>query len=558
VAITLAVTLLIFMAGWVRLAPHEGYFPIPGGYRAYSVYDIEHILRTGHEIRLSDKHDVTSYSSGIYLGTQDILRHKVDSAIILLLGLGPGDLPHYYKYGLWSPLLMFPLAALALYCALRRANGLQVEVPAALTILAFSVLGSFNMLSVSYHGETNTVTGWTFMFVALYGLVRIPDDAVKGRLLFFAFSTLVIFLYHTSAVLLACAVLSLATFDLLSLQKRAPRSHSAVTMLVVLLFVLTYFMYVSVSFFNLFAKTLKNAPSVVNYLLRQQSAKAPRDSALTDLLSTGDASFKVPMATLAALVAIPVVVVILMGLFKPSRSVLGDRSVRVLVPWLLGLVPFAAALFFWSGFSGVLWKAGEFGSLFAVVALAALFAARLNHWAQLLLHLLVVTCIGLSVFLFNGYERHGPSHLTYAEQEAATWLAARATDNEAVFTDLRLAAPLITSNHLAVIGINDYEEPETVRRWLAAIYYGTDPVAASNALHQIALPPHGTLRYAMFSRRAENDLPGIKGYDYNFKGAPVGYTDKLLRAPGFTLLYDNGTVRIFEVADAGNAGQLDR
>src|SRR5579884_1605108 len=174
-AIVLSVIVLLLLAAGLRMAPHSGFYPIPAGFRAYSVYDIRHILRTGHEIRLSEKHNVTSYSSGIYLGTDDILRHKVDASVMLLLGLRPRDLQPYYHFGLWSPLVAFPLAVLALYYALCRCNNRKARSVDAVALVAFSVLGSFMMIDVTFHGETNTATGWTFMAVAMYGLVRIRE-----------------------------------------------------------------------------------------------------------------------------------------------------------------------------------------------------------------------------------------------------------------------------------------------------------------------------------------------------------------------------------------------
>lgn len=547
VGLVVVVVLIIIGAAIVRLTPFASFYPIPGTYRAYSVYDIRHILETGHEIRTGERTALTSYASGIYLGTHDILRHKVDSAIMLLLGLNVGDLETYYHYALWSPLIMFPLAALALTYALHRANGTQARPATLLPVLIFSLLGSFNMLSVSYHGESNTVTGWTFMLVAIYGLVRIPDNPVRGRVIFLMFSSLLTILYHTPAILLACVVLSLGIFSLRYWRISAPRSHSTQTMILVLLLIISHFMFVSVLYFRLFAKTLQQAPSLITFLLLQQSGRAPRDLVLADLLSTEDASFKMPMAILALMIALPVSIVILMGVCRRLRALGGEEMVRIIFPWLIGLLPFSIGLLLWCGFSGLMWKAGEFGSLFAVIALAALQSMRIGRGTRLALYTLMIACVGLSMYLFYTYQGRGPSHLTYAEQEAANWLASRAAPNEAVFTDLRLAAPLITADHLAVVGINDYDPPERVRQALDVIYYGTDSHSAAEAIRRTYLPRELKLRYAMFSRRAENNLPGIKGFDYNFKGAPAGYTDKFVQAPGFSLIYDNGTVRIFEV-----------
>ncbi len=116
-----------------------------------------------------------------------------------------------------------------------------------------------------------------------------------------------------------------------------------------------------------------------------------------------------------------------------------------------------------------------------------------------------------------------------------------------MFTDLRLAAPLIVANHLGVVGINDYEAPETVRQELMAIYYGEDGPAAIAAMHRVPIPPGTILRYAMFSDRQSADLPGIKGYDYTFKGAPLDFTDKYVGTSETQLIYEQGGVRIFRL-----------
>ncbi|MGI8827574.1 MAG: hypothetical protein ACR2JC_18480 [Chloroflexota bacterium] len=558
----LSLLFLVLLGAAIRMAPHSPFYVIPGGYRAFSVYDIRHILITTHEIRQSARLTVTSYSSGVFLGTQDILRHKVDASIMLLMGLGPTNLSQYYQYGLWSPLVTFPLAVLAVYSALARAARTQRRAMDVFALVAFSIAGSFNMLEVTPHGETNTATGWTFLLVALYGLIRIPENPVLGRLLFFVFSALVVLIYHTTAILLACTALALAGSALLArIRARASTlvektvSHSASTVLVTFVLVVAYFMYVSVSFLGLFAKTLAHAPSLADYLLRQQSGRAPRDFLLRGFLSHGDAQFTHLEAVLAVLVTIPVAVVVVMGLTCRLARAASDTSQRVIFPWILGLIPFVAALFLWSGVTGVLLKAGEFGSIWALVALASLLASRIKGIRRSGFYALVGLCVTLSCLLYYRYEEQGASYLTYPEEQAATWLTKHASPNDAVFTDLRLAAPLIEANHLAVVGINDYDPPQLVRRELLAVYYGSNAVDVWPALRKVNIPPRAHLRFAMFSKRAEHDLPGIKGYDYNFRAAPADYMKKFLRVPAFSLVYDNGTIRIFEIRGTGAAGK---
>lgn len=554
----LSLVLLVLLAAAVRMAPHSPFFPIPGSYRAFSVYDIQHILTTGHEIRRSAGTAVTSYSSGIYLGTEDILRNKVDASIMLLMGLGPANLPQYYQFGLWSPLVGFPLAVLGVYSALTRSRGGTRRPMDVLALVAFSVLGSFNMLEVTPHGETTAATGWTFLFVALYGLIRIPETPILGRLLFFAFSALVVLLYHTSAILLACTALVLALYGIRAgvrggrdMASQTVASYSTSTMLVTLVLVAAYFTYVSVSFFDLFAKTLARAPSLADYLLRQQSGKAPRDFVLHGFLSHGDPWFTHLEALLGVLVAVPVVTVLTLGATGRLARLTSDTSQRIIFPWVLGLVPFTVALFLWSGLTGILLKAGEFGSVWALVALGALFASRVSGAGRGVLYILVGMSVGLSCLLYYRYEQQGASYLTYPEQQAATWLTKHISPHDAVFTDLRLAAPLIEANHLAVVGINDYDPPRLVRRQLLAIYYGHAASAVWPALQTVPVPPHTRLRFLMFSARASRELPGIKGYDYNFRAAPVNFMSKFFHVTQLSLVYDNGTVRIFKVDEVG-------
>ncbi len=114
---------LMLIGTGVRIAPHLEYYSIPGAYRAFSVYDISHVLVTGHEIRPGEVGPVTSYSSGIYLGTEDILRHKLEAAVMLLMGLDETSMEAYYRFALWSPVVAFPLMVLAIYFAMARASG---------------------------------------------------------------------------------------------------------------------------------------------------------------------------------------------------------------------------------------------------------------------------------------------------------------------------------------------------------------------------------------------------------------------------------------------------
>jgi hypothetical protein len=536
---------VMLLGAVVRIAPHFNYYPIPGAYFAYSTYDIDYILRTGHEIRPNEVQPVTSYSSGIYIGTEDVLRNKLEASVLLLMGLDETSLETFYRLGLWMPVVVFPLMVLALYSALARANGIQTSATRALLLAAFAVVGSFYMLMVTYTGEANTATGWVFMLGALYGLLRIPVSPRGGRLMFFGFTLLVVFLYHTAAAVLASVLTNLLIFRSIE-RTDASNSHSSVTILTALVGIVAYFAYVSLSFFDLFAKTLGSVPSILEYLLRGQGAP-PRDSALSDLLSTNtDPSFVLPLVASAILIVWPFLLVVGSGLVR-SRYWPVAHSRQVIVPWLLGLGPFAVGLYLWSGVSGVMGKAGEFGSVFSIVATAYLFASLIGPITRRLLYLSIIAAMVLAVNLYMGYERNAPGYLTYAEQDAATWLAARAKPNEVVFTDLRLAAPLIVANHMAVVGIDDYQPPPTVRRWLSAVYYGNDAQAALSAMREVYIPLGTTLRYAMFSTRQSVDLPGIKGYDYNFKAAPSGFTDKFVAAAWAHVIYDAGGVRIFKL-----------
>ena len=533
------------------MAPHSGFYPIPAGFRAYSVYDIRHILRTGHEIRLSEKHNVTSYSSGIYLGTDDILRHKVDASVMLLLGLRPRDLQPYYHFGLWSPLVAFPLAVLALYYALCRCNNRKARSVDAVALVAFSVLGSFMMIDVTFHGETNTATGWTFMAVAMYGLVRIREAPLGGRIVFFLFTALVVLLYHTAAIVLACSAVSIGTFELMRRGKWDRRSQSAATMLVAGIFVAWYFTYVSVSFFDLFAKSLGSVPNLIGYLFREQSSAVPRGFALGDLLTHNDSGFAIPLVCLSLLVAMPVAAVIMLGLGKRLEGVAGERSVSVVYPWLVGLVPLTTALFIWGGVSGVQGKDGEFGSLFCIFALAAIMSGAAARTARRWVVILVVASVGLSSYLYIDQEQYGASYLTYPEYRGATWLAANSPQDKTVFTDLRLAAPLIVNNHLAVEGTDDYLAAKIVRTQLMSIYYQSHSSMVWRGLQEVPVAPQTSLGYAMFSTRESESLPGIKGYDYNFRAAPRGFMHKFRYVPGFSLIYSNGTIEIFKIARRG-------
>ena len=544
--IAVAVCFLVLLGAFVRLLGKADYYPIPGSFRAYSVYDITYILQHGHELASSSGLILTPYSSNVLLGSQDVLRIKLEAAVIMMLGLGPADLRTYYAFAFWGPLVLFPLISLALYRLLCQVNRTSASYPAYLSLLAFCLLGSFTIMMVTYHGEANTATGYTFLFAAFYGILAKPESKAFGRVMFFVFSLLVILLYHTAAILLGSIAITMA---LTGLRQKQPTDapYTRGMMVAVLCMVVSYFMYVSVSFFRLFAENLGTVPDLLSFLFAQDSNAAPRGTVLSGLLSKGDNAFQLRMAILSLATALPVGLFLLMALTGHLARLVDRAARQVIAPWLLGLIPFSIGLFLWAGLSGLLWKDGEFGSVFCTVALAGLLASRMRAKFRLLLCALALFCIVLSCFQYVAYERYGPSDLTYAEQDAAVWLAAQAKPTDVVFTELRLAAPLIELNHLAVTGINDYAYPAATRQLLAAIYYGSDPVAALRGLQRIAVPPHTRLRYLLFSRRDEHDLPGVEGFDYTFRGAKAGFYEKFGQIQGFSQIYDNGTAVIYSI-----------
>ncbi len=239
--------------------------------------------------------------------------------------------------------------------------------------------------------------------------------------MFFGFTLLVVLLYHTAAMLLACVLASLLIFRLIDRSDRL-ESYSAATLVTALVGIVAYFAYVSLTYFQLFARTLQSVPSALEYLVRGEGTQ-PRDSLLRDLLSTDTSpAFVVPLVISAILIAWPVFLVIGSGLLRWGREPVGDPR-RVVVPWLLGLGPFAIGLYLWSGVLGVMWKAGEFGSVFSMVAAASILASPFRAIIRKLLYLSIVVAVVLATYIYVTYESTGPNDLSISEHEAGTWLA---------------------------------------------------------------------------------------------------------------------------------------
>lgn len=249
---------------------------------------------------------------------------------------------------------------------------------------------------------------------------------------------------------------------------------------------------------------------------------------------------KVRLAINAFFVVIPFAYFIIWGrrYFKAQK----ERFVAFSVAFFL--VPLILLTFLAIGDVG---RAVEYGALASVV-LFALMAGRIkqSHWK--LLRIVAILAVLSSTYAYVMSENRALTRLTYAEQYAADFLSPQIDEQSVVFTDYRLAAPLLGKGHFRTTGI-DLLKPKDVEPDLATlrdIYWGDDTEAAMNALGKIRLDRE-SVGYLFFSKGMTQALPGIGTYTFSFKPAPADFRSKYDRASPTTCIYNNSDAFIYKM-----------
>ena len=166
------------------------------------------------------------------------------------------------------------------------------------------------------------------------------------------------------------------------------------------------------------------------------------------------------------LVLLGLPILALLVLVALDRRAAGDPLLQPVIALIGCLIPLGIVLFLWAGPFGLLWKLTEFFSLFSIITYAAVqprnsrptsratrhqrFRVIRQNQPKLVAVALVAACVlGPVTYLTDPLTPD--SYLSFQEVAGAKWIASRAGQSDVVFTDLRLASPMIALGFLPLL-----------------------------------------------------------------------------------------------------------
>src|SRR5207249_3132435 len=123
----------------------------------------------------------------------------------------------------------------------------------------------------------------------------------------------------------------------------------------------------------------------------------------------------------------------------------------------------------------------------------------------------LITAILLSAVVHTTSPTVTAQYLTSQESLGLAWITSHRNSTVVVFTDFRLAGPLVAAGYLRVIGISDSDRPPTeVNRLLDDIYYSGNPCLINEALMELrTLITNQNYELFVVSARMTETFPGI-------------------------------------------------
>jgi hypothetical protein len=137
--------------------------------------------------------------------------------------------------------------------------------------------------------------------------------------------------------------------------------------------------------------------------------------------------------------------------------------------------------------------------------------------------------------------------LSLQEVAAADWIMSGAERNVVVFSDFRMAGPLVAKGYLKVIGVAGTGVPSNVtNQLLFDIYYSQNSCRAATGLAQVTvLGTNQTFDMLLVSTRMTSLFPGIVGYLGPYQPAPIDFTATYDAIPSIGRVYDNGQAQVY-------------
>lgn len=493
VNIGLLIILVVTLATIVRLYPIIQYSLDAASYSGLGVLRFNYLLDNGHALP-SERGEV--------------ILDKLDVIKLLIIQLTP--LQNLVVTTIYQSLI---LCLIILLFAKELHRDRETGFYSIALIVAFSILATPDIII--------RLTGWNGPYAWIYFITSLYLIIYKERTMKITFLSLFFLLMlpltYFSESLFAETILIIAIIYKI-IFKREIFSNNMIVLYSV--FFIAWLIYSSITGFESILKIVDITRSYIQ-----------QDSRILTLnyIAGGTVFSMIKFAIADTLASIPL-------LYSVMRyKLFSQKAQYLLITVLISIGLLTGVFFLWMGLSGVFQRIPLYVALFSIIYFSILNISKLDKRHIAALRIIVMISIIFSSFAYITSE-YTSAKLTFSEAEGSKWLRGHTSNENLIFTDLRLSAPF-TSNGYHTIGINDNSlSPTKVNVLLEEIFYGRG--SPNEAFKGLKIGGKN-IKYLCFSDRYTERFPGIQGYDFNFLPAPENFLERYENSNKFDVIYRN-------------------
>ena len=527
VQLFLTVALLVLLLTIVRFLPLFGYTATPGSFSGATAFRYNQAFETGFDS--SQPVPVySSFDSGVNPARGEILYTPFQVIMSYVLGY------NRYEGSLFETSIAESTSLTLAFLAIGWlwAGRIPVEVDRISTkwlrLLVISAFAAGTPTIILYLVGWNAAYGWYFIMLVVY-LWHKDQATTKATAVSFALTFALFGIYTTAALVLVI----LATFLAIFLRRR----FSGIAV-VVIVYGMAYFSYMSQLLFG----EVLNLPKTISALLGFES----RSSGLA-YLATSSLPFKLLNGAIDIAISVP----LLLSIWPQTKASTTNIAYQLPRACVASVAVFGLGAASAIGLLNGLIRGIEYGAVFSLILIPLAYKGRSGRNRTLL-----ATALLTAILLSGAVQLTSPTvpgqYLTNQETAAPQWITTYDNSTVVVFTDFRLAGPLIASGYLRVVGVSGIDfSPAQVNSLLYDIYYSGNPCRAQLGLAAVRTSTGQSYDLLMVSTRMTETFPAIKGYNDVYEAAPVGFEAPYIGNPSMTRLYDNGEVRLYGSAPSG-------
>lgn len=481
----------------------------------------------------------STFTAGVAYGAVDFTTSVVNGDALLISGItDPVAIGSSYMHLPWQPLLLLPLAVVAIYYRACSLAGTRPKAYGIALLVALALFGNYSMVSWGLSGGLGLPYGWV-LFLAIY--LALLARATKGQPWASWGLCLVVLLcllqptYHTIAVAILVSIGTIAIVQRVSGDDVVPARTAVLTAVIFAAFLV----YHATPFLRAYSTI---GLSFLNDILRSHDAASSQY-----LFRLSGPLQELQVVNYVALALIPLLSV---GAWLWTRGT-DDQVSRYQVMWLVALVPLGVGFFAWNGFLGAAARLLQLGMLLALSG-AALVLSRNWPRAHVVLGIAIVVSTCISAFTVGSVGIGKSALVSNAEWQAVRWYGATGC-TKAMFTDFRIGSVMPYVGCFKVVGPSAADLALRGQTDVVPdLFYRGDPRQITSAVDRFTVDGQ-RVELILVSREMVDPRAGIILEDGLLLPMSEESWSAYQRLPGWTIVYSTSDVIVIQ-RDESTAG----